>query len=150
MRRHQQQGGQDDPDTEQGEPGRVNPAKIGYDPRQEAVRVADGQLDIHDAGPGGQPLASLRLFAALVELLGRLRRFLKGQAGRQELLAEALNPFQRHPLGPVVVLEGLLNLIEGMPAVQVAENVMFLLREIIVFEGDRVLDDDHVPAFVFL
>ena len=91
-----------------------------------------------------------RFFAAIVQLLAGLGRFVLGQAGGQQLLAELLQILQGEPIRPKAFLEFFLGVVQRVRTVHVTDQEMFLFLEPIIAETDRILDDIISAPLIFL
>ena len=124
--------------------------EVGQHPVEQAIGIEDRNLDVEDVRQRLHQFAALALLAAIEELLAGLRRFILRQAGRQELLGETLQIFEREPFGPKALLVFLLRIVERVLAVHQADQEVLLLLEAVVAQADRVLDDVVGAAFVLL
>src|SRR5205823_13051195 len=90
---------------------------------------------------GLHPFAAAAFLAAVEELFAGLWRFVLRQPGRQELLAEAFQVFERQTLRAKALFVCLLGVVQGIRTIHQSNEEVLLLLEAIVAQADGVLDD---------
>ena len=128
-------------DAEGHEVGREDPAEVGVHPREELLRVDDGDIDVEDVGEELPDLLPAVLLAAGDERLGLVGAVDLDDARLVQLRRESRQVLHRDRLRAVLPLEGLLDVEEGLRAVELLEQEIFLDLEPEILQRDRVLDD---------
>ena len=83
-------------------------------------------------------------------MLAGARRLVLSEAGGEQLLGERLQFFELEAVGAVALLVSLLGIVERVHAVEVAEQVVFVVLQAVVAQADGVLDDVIGLALVLL
>ena len=132
-REHQPHAGRD-------EIGGEDPAEVRVHPGQEPFRVDDRDLDEEDVGQEGPDLPPAVLAAAADQHLGLFRAVDQDDAGLVQLGDEPGQVLDRDRLRSILALEGLLDVLEVLLAVELLEQEVLLDLEPEVLEGQWVLD----------
>ena len=109
--------------------------KYGIHPRQQPLRVDDRDLDVEDVGEELPDLLPAVLAAAADQDLGLVGAVDLGDAGLVELRGEPGQVLDRDRLRAVLPLEGLLDVLEGVLAVELLEEEVLLDLEAEVLQA---------------
>ena len=150
VRGHQQGRRQHQADAEGEERQRENPAHPAEHALQQSIGIENGQLDVEDVGQRLHPFAAPAFVALLVQLFAGARRLVLRQAGVDELLRERLDILQFQTIGAIANLVLFLGVLQGVLAVEILQEEVFVVLETIVAQADGIFDDVKGASLVLL